>query len=101
MFTDLVDMIDHKKYYCKLRFTCKCDMTHDGLGDCVNGAQCGGGALGEGKRETAADCANAECLLEWAAMTFHAFPLLDPRSDPQFDEYCLGVAMFHQLLLRF
>jgi hypothetical protein len=29
-------MIDHKKYYCKLRFTCKCDMSHDGL-DCVNG----------------------------------------------------------------
>ena len=95
-------MIEHKRRYCKLRFTCKCDMTHDGLGDCVNGAQCGGGgALGEGKRETAADCANAECLLECAAMTFHAFPLLDPRSDPQFDEYCVGVAMFHQLLLRF
>ena len=47
MFTDLVDMIDHKKYYCKLRFTCKCDMTQDGV-DCINGAQCGGG-FGEGK----------------------------------------------------
>ena len=47
MFTDLVDMIDHKKYYCKLRFTCKCDMTQDGV-DCINGAQCGGG-LGEGR----------------------------------------------------
>ena len=76
MFTDLVDMIDHKKYYCKLRFTCKCDMTHDGLGDCVNGAQCGGGALGEGKRETAADCANAECLLEWASNDTPCLPLL-------------------------
>ena len=76
MFTDLVDMIDHKKYYCKLRFTCKCDMTHDGLGDCVNGARCGGGgALGEGKRETAADCANAECLLEWAR---NDIPCLSP-----------------------
>ena len=25
MFSDLVDIIDHKKDYCKLRFTCKCD----------------------------------------------------------------------------
>ena len=77
MFTDLVDMIDHKKYYCKLRFTCKCDMTHDGLGDCVNGAQCGGGTLGEGKGETAADCANAEecLLLEWAS---NDIPSLSP-----------------------
>ena len=25
MFSDLVDIIEHKKDYCKLRFTCKCD----------------------------------------------------------------------------
>jgi hypothetical protein len=43
MFSDLVDMIDHKKYYCKLRFTCKCDMTQDGI-DCINGAVCGAAA---------------------------------------------------------
>lgn len=33
MFSDLVDMIEHKRLYCKLRFTCKCDMTAD-EGDC-------------------------------------------------------------------
>ena len=25
MFSDLVDMLDHKRDYCKLRFTCKCE----------------------------------------------------------------------------
>lgn len=25
MFTDLHELLDHKKTYCKLRFTCKCD----------------------------------------------------------------------------
>ena len=24
LFNDLVDMLDHKKNYCKMRFTCKC-----------------------------------------------------------------------------
>jgi uncharacterized CHY-type Zn-finger protein len=24
MFTELQDLLDHKKTYCKLRFTCKC-----------------------------------------------------------------------------
>lgn len=46
MFSDLVDMIDHKKNYCKLRFTCKCDMTNEGpnaTGEpCLNGSVCGG-----------------------------------------------------------
>ncbi|KAL3275157.1 hypothetical protein HHI36_019926 [Cryptolaemus montrouzieri] len=26
MFTDLHDLLEHKKTYCKLRFTCKCDV---------------------------------------------------------------------------
>ncbi|KAK9885970.1 hypothetical protein WA026_013847 [Henosepilachna vigintioctopunctata] len=26
MFTDLHDLLEHKKTYCKLRFTCKCDI---------------------------------------------------------------------------
>eukprot|EP00094_Tigriopus_californicus_P012224 TCALIF_11814-PA protein Name:"Protein of unknown function" AED:0.69 eAED:0.69 QI:0/0/0/0.33/1/1/3/0/117 len=38
MFSDLVDMIEHKKHYCKLRFTCKCDMTNDEA--CLNGSLC-------------------------------------------------------------
>jgi hypothetical protein len=25
MYTDLHDLLEHKKTYCKLRFTCKCD----------------------------------------------------------------------------
>ena len=25
LFEDLVDMIDHKKNHCNMRFTCKCD----------------------------------------------------------------------------
>ena len=25
LFDDLVDMLDHKKNYCKMRFTCKCE----------------------------------------------------------------------------
>ena len=63
MFTDLVDMIDHKKYYCKLRFTCKCDMTQDGV-DCINGAQCGGGGgFGEGKETTNGATSDARCSL--------------------------------------
>ncbi len=48
MFSDLVDMIDHKKYYCKLRFTCKCDISsdHDGFHGMANG--CGGAGAGAG-----------------------------------------------------
>ena len=36
MFHNLSDIIDHKKHYCKLRFTCKCAPkigTSDGAGD--------------------------------------------------------------------
>lgn len=29
MFNDLVDMLEHKRDYCKLRFTCKCDTLND------------------------------------------------------------------------
>jgi hypothetical protein len=29
MFSDLVDMMEHKRDYCKLRFTCKCDSLND------------------------------------------------------------------------
>ena len=25
LFDDVVDMLDHKKNYCKMRFTCKCE----------------------------------------------------------------------------
>ena len=25
LFNDIVDMLEHKKIYCKMRFTCKCD----------------------------------------------------------------------------
>jgi len=34
MFTDLVDMLDHKRDYCKLRFTCKCDLLNEEECDC-------------------------------------------------------------------
>ena len=30
MFSDLIDMLDHKRDYCKLRFTCKCDVLNEG-----------------------------------------------------------------------
>ena len=73
MFTDLVDMIDHKKYYCKLRFTCKCDMTQDGV-DCINGAQCGGagggGGLGEGEERSDTEGENVtSCFCSVSAAT--------------------------------
>ena len=29
MFSDLVDMMEHKRDYCKLRFTCKCDALNE------------------------------------------------------------------------
>ena len=29
LFEDLVDMIDHKKNHCNMRFTCKCDFEED------------------------------------------------------------------------
>lgn len=29
LFDDLVDMLDHKKNYCKMRFTCKCEEKDD------------------------------------------------------------------------
>ena len=29
MFSDLVDMMEHKRDYCKLRFTCKCDTLNE------------------------------------------------------------------------
>lgn len=28
LFNDIVDMLEHKKIYCKMRFTCKCDENH-------------------------------------------------------------------------
>ena len=34
MFSDLVDMLDHKRDYCKLRFTCKCDLLNEEECDC-------------------------------------------------------------------
>jgi hypothetical protein len=36
LFNDLVDMLDHKKHYCKMRFTCKCE----GGGDHISESQC-------------------------------------------------------------
>ena len=46
MFTSVPTLIDHKKNYCKLRFTCKCDMTNEGPNGngepCLNGSVCGG-----------------------------------------------------------
>lgn len=30
LFEDLVDMLDHKKNFCKMRFTCKCDYNLEG-----------------------------------------------------------------------
>ena len=29
LFDDLVDMLEHKKNYCKMRFTCKCEEKDD------------------------------------------------------------------------
>lgn len=39
MFSDLVDMMEHKRDYCKLRFTCKCDALNeenDGSSPCTD-----------------------------------------------------------------
>ena len=33
MFDDLVDMLDHKKNYCKMRFTCKCEEKEEGCSE--------------------------------------------------------------------
>jgi hypothetical protein len=35
MFSDLVDMMEHKRDYCKLRFTCKCDALNED-GECTD-----------------------------------------------------------------
>ena len=35
MFNDLVDMMEHKRDYCKLRFTCKCDTLNED-GECMD-----------------------------------------------------------------
>ena len=35
MFNDLVDMMEHKRDYCKLRFTCKCDTLNED-GECLD-----------------------------------------------------------------
>ena len=43
MFHNLSDIIDHKKHYCKLRFTCKCAPkigTLDGAGDGRDSGEC-------------------------------------------------------------
>ena len=34
MFSDLTDMLDHKRDYCKLRFTCKCDVLNEECTTC-------------------------------------------------------------------
>ena len=34
MFSDLIDMLDHKRDYCKLRFTCKCDVLNEECTSC-------------------------------------------------------------------
>ena len=34
MFSDLVDMLDHKKNYCKMRFTCKCESAQEAGHEC-------------------------------------------------------------------
>ena len=35
LFNDIVDMLEHKKIYCKMRFTCKCDENiHTEQGKC-------------------------------------------------------------------
>jgi len=34
LFNDLVDMLDHKKNYCKMRFTCRCEQKEEGE-DCA------------------------------------------------------------------
>jgi hypothetical protein len=39
LFSDLVDMLDHKKHYCKMRFTCKCESGADHVSE----SQCKGG----------------------------------------------------------
>lgn len=38
LFDDLVDMLDHKKNYCKMRFTCKCEEKDDACSE----KDCGG-----------------------------------------------------------
>ena len=38
LFSDLVDMLDHKKNYCKMRFTCKCET--DGPSNHISEIQC-------------------------------------------------------------
>lgn len=35
LFNDLVDMLEHKKNYCKMRFTCRCEQKEEGE-DCVS-----------------------------------------------------------------
>jgi len=59
LFNDLVDMLDHKKNYCKMRFTCKCEtggVVHSSQSQCQNsishnsGCDDGGGGGGQGKR---------------------------------------------------
>ena len=30
LFNDIVDMLEHKRIYCKMRFTCKCDEHEQG-----------------------------------------------------------------------
>jgi len=33
LFEDLVDMLDHKKHHCKMRFTCKCEERDEACGE--------------------------------------------------------------------
>ncbi|KAL1130787.1 hypothetical protein AAG570_012028 [Ranatra chinensis] len=34
MFTELQDLLDHKKEFCRLRFTCKCNLINDQVKGC-------------------------------------------------------------------
>ena len=34
MFSDMIYMLDHKRDYCKLRFTCKCDVLNEECTSC-------------------------------------------------------------------
>ena len=61
MFSDLIDMLDHKRDYCKLRFTCKCDVLNEECTSCdlstsellnINSNQ---GSQGDSNNSAAAD----------------------------------------------
>lgn len=45
MFTELQDLLEHKKTYCKLRFTCKCDSYNNSMDKTKNGDEHASAAL--------------------------------------------------------